>query len=77
VIEVSGFSSRFRGIRNLTYNYLIGYIFSGAPPPDPIEAGDANCSGDVDIDDAVYLIGYIFSGGNSPCDPNGDEVPDC
>jgi hypothetical protein len=30
--------------------------------------GDANGSGDVDIDDVVYLIAYIFSGG-SPPDP--------
>jgi len=29
-------------------------------------AGDADGSGDVDIDDVVYLIGYIFSGGPAP-----------
>ena len=28
--------------------------------------GDADASGDVDIDDAVYLIAYIFSGGPPP-----------
>jgi len=28
--------------------------------------GDANGSGDIDIDDVVYLIGYIFSGGPAP-----------
>jgi hypothetical protein len=28
--------------------------------------GDADVSGDVDIDDAVYLINYIFSGGPQP-----------
>jgi hypothetical protein len=57
--------------------YLIAYIFSGGPPPDPYESGDADCSGAVDIDDVVYLINYIFSGGNAPCDTDGDEVPDC
>jgi hypothetical protein len=57
--------------------YLIAYIFSGGPPPDPLETGDADCSGGVDIDDVVYLIDYIFSGGNSPCDTDGDNVPDC
>jgi gingipain R len=57
--------------------YLIQYIFSGGPPPGPLESGDADCSGDVDIDDVVYLIQYIFSGGNDPCDPDGDEMPDC
>jgi hypothetical protein len=57
--------------------YLIAYIFSSGPPPDPYESGDADCSVDIDIDDVVYLIAYIFSGGSDPCDPDGDEVPDC
>lgn len=57
--------------------YLISYIFSGGPEPDPYEAGDADCSGATDIDDVVCLIGYIFSGGNAPCDTNGDGVADC
>jgi len=29
--------------------------------------GDADQSGQVDIDDVVYLIAYIFSGGPEPC----------
>jgi len=47
--------------------YLIAYIFSGGPAPDPLEAGDADSSGAIDIDDVVYLIAYIFSGGPEPC----------
>jgi hypothetical protein len=47
--------------------YLIAYIFSGGPAPDPIESGDADCLGGIDIDDVVYLISYIFSGGPEPC----------
>lgn len=57
--------------------YLIGYIFSGGPEPTPYDSGDANCSGGVDIDDVVYLISYIFTGDNTPCDTNGDGLPDC
>jgi hypothetical protein len=57
--------------------FLINYIFSGGPTPDPIESSDADCSGDIDIDDVVYLITYIFSGGNAPCDTDGDDLPDC
>jgi len=57
--------------------YLIGYIFSGGPAPQPHASGDSDCSGDVDIDDVVYLIGYIFSGGTAPCDTDGDGEPDC
>jgi hypothetical protein len=47
--------------------YLIEYIFSFGPPPDPYEIGDADCSGIVDISDVVYLIEYIFSFGPVPC----------
>lgn len=47
--------------------YLILYIFSGGPAPNPLMSGDANCSDNVNISDAVYLINYIFSGGPAPC----------
>jgi hypothetical protein len=47
--------------------FLISYIFSGGPPPNPIESGDPDCSEGVDIDDVVYLIAYIFTGGPEPC----------
>jgi hypothetical protein len=57
--------------------FLIAYIFSGGPPPDPLESGNADCMSGVDIDDVVWLIAYIFSGGNAPCDTDGDEMPDC
>jgi hypothetical protein len=33
---------------------------------DPSCCGDADSSGDIDIDDAVYLISYIFGGGPAP-----------
>jgi hypothetical protein len=57
--------------------YVIAYIFTGGPEPDPYESGDADCSGTVDIDDAVHIIAYIFSGGNDPCDIDGNGEPDC
>ena len=57
--------------------FLISYIFSDGPTPEPPEAADANCSGEIDIDDVVYLINYVFTGGNPPCDTDGDAVPDC
>jgi hypothetical protein len=41
-------------------------------------AGDANASGDVDIDDAIYLISFIFSGGPDPIPLNaGDANGSC
>ena len=48
--------------------YVIAYIFSGGPAPNPLEAGDVNCDGLVNIADVVYLINYIFAGGPAPCD---------
>ncbi len=47
--------------------YIIAYIFSGGPAPNPMLAGDASCDAAVDISDVVYLITYIFSGGHKPC----------
>lgn len=49
--------------------YLIAYIFSGGPTPEPLEGGDANCDGSANVGDAVYLINYVFSGGAAPCCP--------
>jgi hypothetical protein len=57
--------------------YLVHYIFTGGPPPDPLESGDTNCSGALDIDDVVWLVSYIFTGGDAPCDTDGNGVPDC
>ena len=42
---------------------------------DPYVCGDADDSGEIDIDDVVYLIAYIFSGGPAP-DPGCCEA-DC
>ncbi|MCK4656735.1 MAG: hypothetical protein KAT85_06865, partial [candidate division Zixibacteria bacterium] len=47
--------------------FLIEYIFSGGPAPDPIEIGDVNCKDGIDIDDLVYVIAYIFLAGPEPC----------
>jgi len=57
--------------------YLIQYIFSGGPEPSAFQLGNPDCCFGIDIDDVVYLINYIFAGGPFPCDPDGDEVPDC
>jgi hypothetical protein len=42
----------------------------------PYYCGDADGSGDVDIDDVVYLINYIFSG-DPPPDPYESGDADC
>lgn len=47
--------------------YLIAYVFSGGPAPNPTSSGDVDCTGIVNVSDVVYLIAYIFSGGPAPC----------
>jgi hypothetical protein len=57
--------------------FLLSYIFAGGLAPDPIESGDADCSGFIDIDDVIYILTYAFIDGPAPCDPDGDGAPDC
>lgn len=47
--------------------YLVNYIFSGGPAPNPMAAGDTDCDGAITIADAVVLVNYIFAGGAAPC----------
>lgn len=47
--------------------YLIAYVFSGGPAPNPVVVGDVDCSGIVNISDVVYLITYVFNGSPAPC----------
>jgi hypothetical protein len=46
--------------------YLINYLFSGGPEPEPWIAGDSNNDGKVSVADVVYLINYLFAGGPPP-----------
>ena len=50
--------------------YLVGWIFSGGPAPDPLVSGDVHRTDCpdvvVDIDDVTHLVGYIFGGGAPP-----------
>jgi hypothetical protein len=57
--------------------FLIDYIFTGGPAPDPQSAGDTDCSGTIDIVDVVNIVAFIFDGGPEPGDPDGDGIPDC
>lgn len=46
--------------------FLVDYVFSGGPAPQPAWIGDMNGNGGIDVDDIVYLIDYVFSGGPAP-----------
>jgi hypothetical protein len=45
---------------------IINYVFSGGPPPEPLQSGDVNGDGEVDVADAVYMVAYVFNGGPAP-----------
>ncbi len=49
--------------------FLINFVFSGGPAPDPECTGEANGDGTLNVGDAVYLINYIFKGGPAPVEP--------
>ena len=45
---------------------LIGYIFKGAPPPEPMESADVNGDNQVNLADVVRIINYVFGMGPPP-----------
>jgi len=51
--------------------YLINYLFliPPGPAPEPLETGDVNCDGAINVTDVVYLINYLFlvPPGPPPC----------
>jgi hypothetical protein len=55
----------YNGIYNVSDAvYLIGFIFGGGPPPQPVMlGGDFDCNSIVNVSDVVSIIGYIFGGG--------------
>ncbi len=46
--------------------FLINYIFSSGPAPNPLTVGDADCNSLINISDAVRLVNYIFGGAAAP-----------
>lgn len=61
------------------YEYLvIAEDVSGnySPVFSSVVCGDANSSGDLDIDDIVYVIDFLFGGGPAP-DPYSAADPNC
>jgi len=47
--------------------YMVNYLFTNGPAPDPIQAGDVNLDGVVNIADVIYLVNYLFTNGPAPC----------
>jgi hypothetical protein len=57
--------------------FIVNYIFSGGPAPEPLHIANTNCMESVDIDDIIFLVNYVFQAGPDPCDINDDGSPDC
>jgi len=58
------------GVNIADLTFLVAYLFSGGPSPDPLCLADVNCDCGVNIADLTYLVAYMFRGGPPPC-------PDC
>ncbi|MEW5993968.1 MAG: dockerin type I repeat-containing protein [Candidatus Zixiibacteriota bacterium] len=55
--------------------YMVGYLFQGGAPPQPLAAGDCDENGQVDVADLTYLVAYLFQGGPEPCaQPGGGLI---
>jgi len=47
--------------------YLLNFLFRDGPAPDPVQAGDTNCTcGEISAADVILLINYLYRGGPPP-----------
>jgi len=53
-------------VNSADVTYLINYLFSGGPPPRPLNAGDPNADCSINSADVVCLTNYLFRGGPAP-----------
>ncbi len=49
--------------------YLIAYLYKSGPVPVPLESGDVNNSGGIDMLDILYMISFLYKGGPAPTCP--------
>ena len=54
------------GINIADLTFLVAYLFSGGPAPDPECIADLNGDDSVNIADLTYLVAYLFGGGPEP-----------
>lgn len=53
----------------LDLNFLVAYLFSGGPAPNPLALGDLNCSGGINVLDLNRFVAFIFGGASAPSCP--------
>ena len=53
-------------IDTLDIVYLINFLYSGGPAPNPLANGDPNGDCEINVGDIVYLTNFLYSGGPAP-----------
>jgi hypothetical protein len=61
-----GDTNRDGSIDLLDISYLIAYLYSGGPAPEPVVLADVNGDSVINILDITYLIAYLYQGGPEP-----------
>jgi hypothetical protein len=46
--------------------FLVNYLYTSGPAPDPLELGDVNCDDGVNVSDVIFLINFLFKNGPPP-----------
>jgi len=57
---------RYAGVFLFTLLFLSGPAVAGEPAGTTVN-GDVNCSGQLDLADAIFSLNYLFLGGEEPC----------
>jgi len=63
---VCGDANSDESVNVLDITFLIRYLYSDGPAPDPEVSADVNSSGDINILDATHLINYLYKSGAEP-----------
>jgi hypothetical protein len=46
--------------------YLLNYLYKSGDSPEPLDCGDADCDGQVNVEDVIYLLNYLYKNGDPP-----------
>jgi hypothetical protein len=49
---------------------ILGFLFTGGPPPVCFDAADADDNGALLLNDAILIFGWLFQGGRAPSAPS-------
>ena len=55
------------GVTISDLTFLVDYMFSAGPAPDPLVSGSVTCDEIIDVSDLTAMVDYLFGGGAAPC----------